>query len=350
MSNSHEKLPKLFWIQIVLVIIVGVMFLLAPSAKKHTTEASEVNSNISPEVQSAAANLKPAGKTKVTESSSGGKSKARSGEKVYNGICGTCHNTGIANAPKIDDKTAWEPRIANGLAGLMETATNGKGAMPPNGGDPALTKEELKATILYMTNKVGLDLSSTAEKKNASIEAKNTKEVTAPVAVKNKTKVTESVTSAPSAPKAPTAPTAPVITNVENKVEQNPPPMAIKPTPIESPKEPTAVVAKVIAPVAMEKSEETNSPSNVSSKQLVNLEEGKKIYKNSCFACHDAGIAGAPKLTDSANWAPRIATGSEALYTSALKGKGVMPPKGGNMGLSDTAVKAAVDYMAATAQ
>ena len=56
------------------------------------------------------------------------------------------------------------------------------------------------------------------------------------------------------------------------------------------------------------------------------------------------------EVGDKAAWAPRIATGKPALYKSALKGKGAMPPKGGNAALSDDAVKAAVDYMLAAAK
>jgi cytochrome c5 len=73
--------------------------------------------------------------------------------------------------------------------------------------------------------------------------------------------------------------------------------------------------------------------------------DGKQIYDGGCVACHGAGIAGAPKFGDKAAWAPRIATGMEALYAASLKGMGVMPPKGGNPALSDAEVKAAVDYM-----
>lgn len=83
-------------------------------------------------------------------------------------------------------------------------------------------------------------------------------------------------------------------------------------------------------------------------------DKGKKIYDASCMACHVAGVAGAPKLTDKANWAPRIAQGNDKLYTHALKGfqgkTGMMPPKGGNMSLKDEDVKAAVDYMVSTAK
>ena len=35
----------------------------------------------------------------------------------------------------------------------------------------------------------------------------------------------------------------------------------------------------------------------------------------------------------------------DALYASVLKGKGAMPPKGGNTSLSDAEVKSAVEYM-----
>ena len=77
---------------------------------------------------------------------------------------------------------------------------------------------------------------------------------------------------------------------------------------------------------------------------------GKSTYDTACMACHGTGAAGAPKLGDKAAWAPRLAQGIPALHASALKGKGAMPPKGGNTALADDAVKAAVDYMAAAAK
>lgn len=71
---------------------------------------------------------------------------------------------------------------------------------------------------------------------------------------------------------------------------------------------------------------------------------GKAIYDATCAACHTSGAAGAPKLGDKAAWAPRLQD-MAALNTSAIKGKGVKPPKGGNAGLSDADVTAAVAYM-----
>ena len=75
------------------------------------------------------------------------------------------------------------------------------------------------------------------------------------------------------------------------------------------------------------------------------MADGEATYKDACFVCHAAGIAGAPKLGDKAAWAPRIATGNDALYATALNGKGAMPAKGGRADISDDDVKAAVDYM-----
>ncbi len=74
--------------------------------------------------------------------------------------------------------------------------------------------------------------------------------------------------------------------------------------------------------------------------------KGKSIYDASCAACHGAGVAGAPKTGDKAAWAPRLKLGKDAMVASVIKGKGAMPPKGGNASLADADIKAAVDYLA----
>ena len=77
---------------------------------------------------------------------------------------------------------------------------------------------------------------------------------------------------------------------------------------------------------------------------------GKATYEAVCAVCHAAAVAGAPKFGDKAAWAARAKAGKEALYASALKGRGAMPAKGGNPALSDADVKAAVDYMVAASK
>lgn len=76
---------------------------------------------------------------------------------------------------------------------------------------------------------------------------------------------------------------------------------------------------------------------------------GKSIFGKTCAMCHAAGVAGAPKPGDKADWGPRIAQGNELLYKHAIEGftgaKGMMPARGGGTALSDEEVKAAVDHM-----
>ncbi len=75
----------------------------------------------------------------------------------------------------------------------------------------------------------------------------------------------------------------------------------------------------------------------------------KAVYEQSCAVCHDHGVAGAPTTGETAEWEARLSKGHEAIVKNAIEGytgsEGVMPPKGGNMSLSDEDVEAAVDYM-----
>ena len=77
---------------------------------------------------------------------------------------------------------------------------------------------------------------------------------------------------------------------------------------------------------------------------------GKSVFGKTCAMCHAAGVAGAPKPGDKADWGPRIAQGMETLYKHAMEGftgaKGQMPARGGSPALTDDEVKAAVNYMA----
>ncbi|WP_288253230.1 c-type cytochrome [uncultured Hydrogenophaga sp.] len=75
------------------------------------------------------------------------------------------------------------------------------------------------------------------------------------------------------------------------------------------------------------------------------LEAGATVYKAQCAACHEAGLAGAPKFGDAGAWAARIATGYEALLNSALKGKGAMGAQGGGA-FRDAEIGRAVVHMA----
>ena len=76
---------------------------------------------------------------------------------------------------------------------------------------------------------------------------------------------------------------------------------------------------------------------------------GEEAFKQVCSACHGTGLNGAPKIGDKTAWAPRIAQGKDTLYTHAIGGKGLMPPKGGTT-WPDATIRMTVDYMVSQAK
>ena len=77
------------------------------------------------------------------------------GREVWAGTCQACHGLGEAGSPKITDKKAWAPRIAQGIDTLRQHALEGfigpSGTMmPERGGNPELTDEQIIAAIDYM--------------------------------------------------------------------------------------------------------------------------------------------------------------------------------------------------------
>lgn len=90
-------------------------------------------------------------------------------------------------------------------------------------------------------------------------------------------------------------------------------------------------------------------PTTPSKTPSLDVAKGEQIYKTTCFVCHDMAVAGAPKFGDKDSWAPRVEQDLDTLFSHALQGfqgnSGVMPPKGGQVGLPDEDVKAAVIYM-----
>lgn len=72
---------------------------------------------------------------------------------------------------------------------------------------------------------------------------------------------------------------------------------------------------------------------------------GEAGYEASCSSCHSNEAIGAPVVGDKNSWAKVVAKGMDSVYDHAINGFNAMPPKGGNMDLSDDDVKKIVDYM-----
>lgn len=86
-------------------------------------------------------------------SGAAGAADAAIGEKTFTANCASCHGTGVLDAPKLGDKAAWAPRIAQGKDKLYAHGLAGLKMMPPKGGNPALKDADVKATIDYMVGK-----------------------------------------------------------------------------------------------------------------------------------------------------------------------------------------------------
>ncbi|HEY9279169.1 MAG TPA: c-type cytochrome, partial [Eoetvoesiella sp.] len=106
----------------------------------------------------------------------------------------------------------------------------------------------------------------------------------------------------------------------------------------------TAPPAVAAAPAPEAAKPAAPAPAPAASAEATIDPAGEKLYKSVCFACHAAGVAGAPKLGDKAAWDPLIATGIDTMVQVAIHGKGAMPPRGGSQA-SDDEIKAAVQYM-----
>jgi len=103
------------------------------------------------------ARIKPVGSIVMAEAT--GPKGNLTGEQVFTQVCKTCHEAGLAGAPKAGDKTAWGPRIAQGEKTLLQHAIAGfqgkSGVMPPKGGNSELTDDEVHRAVVYIANLAG---------------------------------------------------------------------------------------------------------------------------------------------------------------------------------------------------
>jgi len=298
--------------------------------------------------------IKPVGDVQLALAS--GPKGQLSGEQVYNQVCKTCHEGGLAGAPKAGDKAAWVKIIAQGLTPTVDHAVKGIRAMPPKGGNPDFENVEVERAVVFMANKAGA----------------NWKEPPAPAAAKGADRTGEEVVKAAcgrchetgqgGAPKVgDRAAWTPRVAKGLATVTQ----AALKGHGGMPARGGLADLSDVEVKRAIEymfnsgigKAAAAAAPAATAAAPTVAVAatatakpDGKQVYDTTCMACHATGAAGAPKLGDKAAWAPRLKTGVDALYAAALKGKAAMPAKGGNASLPDADVKAAVDYMLAAAK
>jgi len=141
-----------------LVVIAVIFYFVADTVTSDLGDSDDDQARVQAKVEE---NISPVGKVNVgsVPADSGTAPAAaagpRSGEQVYNASCMACHAVGVANAPKLGDKAAWEPRAAKGIDGLLATAISGLNAMPPKGTCATCSDEELKGAIEYILAQSG---------------------------------------------------------------------------------------------------------------------------------------------------------------------------------------------------
>lgn len=76
------------------------------------------------------------------------------GEEIYNKLCTGCHTSGAGGAPMLNAAGIGARLASSGIATLhtraIEGFTGNTGVMPARGGNPALTDEQVKATVDWM--------------------------------------------------------------------------------------------------------------------------------------------------------------------------------------------------------
>lgn len=291
--NEHESLiktPK----QLIAVIaasfiipIVCIVLLVHFVASEKTAGSGLSTEQIA---QGTANRIRPVSDAGFTLIDANAPKQLQSGEAVYKAVCAACHDTGAAGAPKTGDAGGWSARLKQGYDSLVGNAIKGIRAMPAKGGNPDLDDVEVARAVVYMANQSGANFKEPAVK------------------------------AAP-------APAATADTGTAPAIAQG------------------AQVASATAPLASSPTQQVQAVTADAGK----VDTGKKVYEAACVACHSTGAAGAPKLGDKAAWAPRLKKGQDVLHANAIKGIGAMPPKGG-ASASDDDIKAAVNYMTASAK
>jgi cytochrome c5 len=306
---------------------------------------------LSAEESEVLARIQPVGTVQLATAT--GPRTPMSAEEVYTKVCKTCHDTGVAGAPKLGDKTAWSKIVKQGEKLTLEHAINGIRGMPPKGGNPDLSDAEMHAAVVHMANAAGAKWKAPAAPAAPAAQPVQAAERSGADVVKAACAKCHE-TGQGGAPKI--GDRTAWIQRAKRGLDQVYA-SALKGHAKMPARGGMAELSDVEVKRAVEFMLNSGTAAQVTSAAApaaaaaappAAAADGKKVYDTACFACHATGAAGAPKLGDKSAWAPRLASGTTALYQSSLKGKGAMPPKGGNAALSDAEVKAAVDYMTAS--
>ena len=81
---------------------------------------------------------------------------AADGRKIYDSVCAGCHNIGLIGAPRLGAAADWSGRLSKGTAAIYSSALKGTPrGMPPKGGKPELSDQDVRSAVDYMLGQVG---------------------------------------------------------------------------------------------------------------------------------------------------------------------------------------------------
>jgi cytochrome c5 len=166
--SSFIKTPRQLIVVLLLsflVPIIGIVLLVNLVLSKPSADPSALTA------EAVAKRLQPVGRIEF-DAAGGAAAGPRSGEEIVKSACLACHQAGVANAPRIGDKSAWAPRVRSGLNGMLAAAIKGKGAMPPRGGVAELSDFEVARAIVHMANQSGANLKEPAAPNAAAAKGK----------------------------------------------------------------------------------------------------------------------------------------------------------------------------------
>jgi cytochrome c551/c552 len=156
MSDEHTsfiKTPKQLAIVVLLAFAVPISLIVLLSQ----LVTGMLPAGKSDDEKNALMRIQPFGQLAIAEI--GPAPGSRTGEQVFQAVCKTCHEAGIAGAPKFGDKAAWATPIKQGFNVLIQHAINGLQqngkVMPPKGGNADLTDTEVARAVAFMANAGG---------------------------------------------------------------------------------------------------------------------------------------------------------------------------------------------------
>ncbi|ADJ28657.1 c-type cytochrome [Nitrosococcus watsonii] len=119
-----------------------------------TPASSEEKSPAAPAPAKNKENAPAANNDETPPATKGKESQLNHGKTIVKNSCAACHTGNLPGAPVIGNAEDWTPRLTQGVEILTQHATQGYKAMPPKGGNPNLSDEDIAAAIAYFISQV----------------------------------------------------------------------------------------------------------------------------------------------------------------------------------------------------